>query len=161
MTSEAYYSAKITSNIMYNEPKNLVSVFKDYLILDDFSEYLKREYSLDEAYERLPRIFEFYSRYSKVFANYVGVPQEACLMYKNIERKQKVIDQRNKRLQELEGGKEQGLRPRSSNLTILFDSAFHFNLTAQESIHERPSNASALPFELTRPVHPLSVSEED
>lgn len=92
MTSEAYAQAKITSNIMYNEPKNLVSVFKDYLILDDFSEYLKREYTWPEAHERLPRIFEFYSKYSKVFPNYVGVPQEAGFMYKNIERKQKVID---------------------------------------------------------------------
>lgn len=30
---------------MYNEPRHMVSVFKDYLIYDDFSEYLKRVYT--------------------------------------------------------------------------------------------------------------------
>jgi hypothetical protein len=29
---------------MYNEPRHIVTVFKDYLIFDDFSEYLKRFY---------------------------------------------------------------------------------------------------------------------
>ena len=92
MTSPDYYFSKITSNIMYNEPRNLVSIFKDYLIYDDFSEYLKREYQLEEAYERLPRIYEFYSKFSKVFPNYVAMPIEARFMFKNIERKQKIID---------------------------------------------------------------------
>jgi hypothetical protein len=44
MISQDYSYSRVTSNIMYNEPKNLVSVFKDYLIYDDFSEYLKRQY---------------------------------------------------------------------------------------------------------------------
>ena len=44
---------------MYNEPRHMVSVFKDFLIYDDFSEYLKRMYSKGEAVERLPRVFEF------------------------------------------------------------------------------------------------------
>jgi hypothetical protein len=92
MTSEDYYNSKLTSNIMYNEPRNLVSVFKDYLIYDDFSEYLKREYRPDEAKERLPRIFEFYGKFSKVYANYIALPREAGFMFKNIERKQKLID---------------------------------------------------------------------
>jgi hypothetical protein len=29
---------------MYNEQRHIVSVFKEYLIYDDFSEYLKRFY---------------------------------------------------------------------------------------------------------------------
>ena len=101
MTSPDYYFSRITSNIMYNEPRSMVSVFKDYLIFDDFSEYLKREYHYQEACERLPRIFEFYSKFSKVFASYVAMPIEARFMFKNIERKQKIIDQRNRRVQEM------------------------------------------------------------
>lgn len=72
---------------MYNEPRHLVSVFKDYLIYDDFSEYLKRHYRIDEATDRLPRIFEFYEKYSKVFPNYVALPKESRFMFKNIEKK--------------------------------------------------------------------------
>lgn len=70
----------------------MVSIFKDYLIFDDFSEYLKRHYKISESTERLPRIFEFYEKYSKVFPNYVALPKESRFMFKNIEKKQKVID---------------------------------------------------------------------
>lgn len=59
---------------MYNEPRHIVSVFKDYLIYDDFSEYLKREYKMIESKERLIKIFSFYDKYSKVFPNYVSIP---------------------------------------------------------------------------------------
>ena len=56
MTSEDYYNGKITEGIMYNEPRHLVSVFKDYLIYDDLSEYLKRAYRKQESQDRLPKI---------------------------------------------------------------------------------------------------------
>ena len=71
---------------MYNEPHYIVSVFKEYLILDDLSEFLKRDYSTKESIFRLPKIFEFYEKYSKVFPNYVVLPHNKYL-YKNIERK--------------------------------------------------------------------------
>jgi len=58
--SEKFYQSKITSDIMYNEPHHLVSVFKDYLIFDDFSEYIKRFYNMGEQKERLVKIFDFY-----------------------------------------------------------------------------------------------------
>lgn len=38
----------------------MVSIFKDYLIFDDFSEYLKRPYSRKECLDRLPKVIEFY-----------------------------------------------------------------------------------------------------
>lgn len=71
---------------MYNESRHIVSIFKDYLIFDDFSEYLKRSYKNFEAKDRLPRVFEFYEKYSKVFPNYVSLPENKY-MFKNIERK--------------------------------------------------------------------------
>jgi len=91
MTSQEYYNSKVSSDIMYNEQRHIVSVFKEYLIYDDFSEYLKRFYTKKESDDRLPRIFEFYENYSKVFPNYVSLP-ESKYMFKNIERKQKLID---------------------------------------------------------------------
>lgn len=108
---------------MYNEPKNLVSVFKDYLIFDDFSEYLKRQYKAFESETRLPKIFEFYESYSKVFPNYVAVPAEARFMFKNIEKKQKLIDQRNKRLQDLEQPSNE--KPTRQKVSMLFDADFY------------------------------------
>ncbi len=87
LTSQDYYNSKIVSDIMYNENRHIVSVFKDYLIFDDFSEYLKRFYKDQESIERLPKVFEFYEKYSKVFPNYVALPGESKYMFKNIERK--------------------------------------------------------------------------
>jgi hypothetical protein len=45
MTSKEYYNVKIINDIIYNEPTHVVSVFKDYLIYDDVSEFLKRPYT--------------------------------------------------------------------------------------------------------------------
>ena len=95
MTSRDFYNVKIINDIIYNEATHIVAVFKDYLIYDDLSEFLKRKYELNECIQRLPKICEFYEKYSKVFPNYVTLPENK-FMYKNIERKQKVIDDKQK-----------------------------------------------------------------
>lgn len=45
LTSRTYYNVKVVNDIIYNEPSNIVSMFKDFLIFDDVSEFLKREYT--------------------------------------------------------------------------------------------------------------------
>lgn len=105
MTSQDYFNSKITADIMYNEPRHMVSVFKDYLIYDDFSEYLKRIYSNVEAVDRLPRVFEFYQTFSKVCPTFVAMGEAECkYMFKNIERKQKLIDEKNKTKEKITTG---------------------------------------------------------
>lgn len=86
LTSRDYYNIKVINDVIYNENAHIVSIFKDYLIYDDVSEFLKRFYLTNEATNRLPKIFEFYEKYSKVFPNYVVLP-ESKYMFKNIERK--------------------------------------------------------------------------
>ena len=44
-----YYNVKVINDIIYNDETHLVSMFKDYLILDDISEFLKRSYREDES----------------------------------------------------------------------------------------------------------------
>lgn len=95
MTGKDYYNVKIVNDIIYNESTHIVSAFKDYLIYDDVSEFLKRYYKVSETKSRLPKIFEFYEKYSKVFPNYV-VLTESKYMFKNIERKQRLIDDKQK-----------------------------------------------------------------
>jgi hypothetical protein len=98
LTSRDYYNSKVITDIIYNENSNIVSVFKDYLIFDDVSEFLKRSYDNQECSERLTKIYEFYEKYSKVFPNYVNLP-ESRFMFKNIERKQKFIDDKQQALE--------------------------------------------------------------
>ncbi len=45
LTSRTYYNVKVVNDIIYNEASNIVSMFKDYLIFDDVSEFLKRFYN--------------------------------------------------------------------------------------------------------------------
>ncbi len=95
LTSRESYDAKVVNDIIYNENTHIVVLFKDYLIYDDVSEFLKRSYTRRESAQRLPKIFDFYNKYSKVFPNYV-ILEERRFMFKNIERKQRVIDEQQK-----------------------------------------------------------------
>ena len=101
LTSKEYYNTKIVNDIIYNENTNVVSVFKDYLIFDDVSEFLKRQYKRHEAVSRLPKVVAFYDTYSKVFPNYVNIPENK-FMFKNIERKQIQWDSRQQQIMEKE-----------------------------------------------------------
>ena len=109
MTSKDFYNVKIVNDIIYNEQTNIVAVFKDYLIFDDLSDFLKRIYIKSEIKTRLPKILEFYEKYSKVFPNYVNLP-ESRFMFKNIARKQKLIDDKQKLIFQKRSNKEAKLR---------------------------------------------------
>ena len=85
------YNTNIIDNIIYNERAHIVALFKDRLITDDNGEFLKRYYRLDESALRLPKFFEYYDLYSKIFPNYTSLP-EGKYFYQNIQKKQKMID---------------------------------------------------------------------
>ena len=61
------------------------------MITDDSSEFLKRYYTKKESGVRLPRFFEYYETYSKLFPNYTAL-LEGKYIYKNIQKKQRMID---------------------------------------------------------------------
>lgn len=94
LTQEGYFQAKIASDIMYNEPRHVVSVFKDYLIFDDFSEYFKRCYSRIEAIIRLPKVFEYYKQHTQTPVPSVIALADAAqvCIHKNRLRKLKLLE---------------------------------------------------------------------
>ncbi len=100
LPSRDTYNAKVITDIVYNENTHIVVAFKDYLIYDDVSEFLKRFYARHESGPRLGKVFDYYQKYSKVFPNY-AVIQENKYMFGNIEWKQRAIDERYKGLHEM------------------------------------------------------------
>ena len=88
---EDFYNIKIINEIICNDSTHIVAVFKDFLISGDTSEFLQKLYSLSESKECLPKIYEYYDSCSVIFPNYVILP-ESKYIYKNIQRKQRVID---------------------------------------------------------------------
>ena len=48
-SNREFYNLKVVNDLIYNENTHIVSIFKDYLILDDINEFLKRPYQLQET----------------------------------------------------------------------------------------------------------------
>ena len=90
------YDIFITNHIIFNDKIHIVSKFKEYLIIDDLGEFLKRYYNKNESLIRLSKFFEFYFLYSKVFPNYTPI-YENKFLYNNIHLKQKMIDTQEKK----------------------------------------------------------------
>ena len=85
------YHKILANNLIFNDSCRIVARFKDYLIFDDNTEFLRRFYSKEESNPRLDRILTFYETYSKIFPNYM-ILKESKYLYRNIRKKQKMID---------------------------------------------------------------------
>ena len=71
--NEMFYNINVITDIIYNEKTHTVAKFKDYLILDDLSEFLKRYYTIVESAIRLPRFWNTMTRivgYSPITRRY-------------------------------------------------------------------------------------------
>ena len=90
----SFHDKKLINDILFNEKTHYVETFKEYLLYEDYNEFLKKYYFKKELYKYLSEILYFYDKYSKIFPNYTALP-ESKYLYKNIKRKQKVIDQIN------------------------------------------------------------------
>lgn len=70
---QQFLEYKIVNDLIYNEPTTLVSLFKDYLIMDDINEFFKRPYQFKESSERIPKLGYFYQQTSIVLPNYFAL----------------------------------------------------------------------------------------
>ncbi len=124
LTKRETYYLKVVNDIIYNESTHVVSVFKDYLVYDDKTEFLRRFYTTREASHRLPKVCGFYFTTTKFFPNYVML-HERKYMFKNIERRQKLLNERGRKtgqdnprsrpLDKLESGLEEDNRIFTTN----------------------------------------------
>ena len=85
------YSNIIITKLIFNQPCSALSKYKDYLLFETEKEYIHRFYSINELKIRLKKVCNFYEKYSKIFPNYISL-RESKYIYKNIRRKQKMID---------------------------------------------------------------------
>ena len=85
------YNIKIISEIITNQRSHIVAEFKDFLIKDDNSEFIWKFYPSKESRKLLISIFYYYNQTSVVFPNYILLSENKYL-YKNIQRKQKLIN---------------------------------------------------------------------
>ena len=132
-TVEIDYNTLLINNLLCNGKCHIVALFKEHLINDDYSEFLKRYYNNNESSIRIKKIAKYYYETSVIFPNYTPL-SEAKYIYKNIMKKQKVIDQQ----QELE--EKQEIRKKKKyhnnlNINNIFDSSAYYDILNQsESI---------------------------
>ena len=81
----------IINNILSNKKNHIVSLFKDYLLYDDISEFFKRFYNSSESNARIKKLSKFYKDTSFLFPNYSSLA-ESKYLYSNIIKKQMVIN---------------------------------------------------------------------
>ena len=89
-----FYNTKMINDILYNEKTHYVEMFKEYLLYEDYNEFLRQYYGKTILKIKLQKILNFYEKYSKIFPNYTAL-RESKYLYKNIKKKQKVINQIN------------------------------------------------------------------
>ena len=85
------FCRQVITQIIYNQKSRIVSAFKDNLIINDPTEFLKRYYTKRESKVRLKKYFDYYEEFSKIYPNYTAI-HEGKYFYLNIQRKQRLID---------------------------------------------------------------------
>jgi hypothetical protein len=90
-TNEDFYNIKIINEIISNENSHIVAEFKDFLIKDDYTEFIQSYYKMKDIKVILRQIFEYYKLSSIVYPNYILLPENKYI-YKNIQKKQKILD---------------------------------------------------------------------
>ena len=117
-----FYNIKVIDEIIHNENSHIVAEFKDYLIKGDISEFLQQYYKKKESLNLLPKIYEYYISCSVIFPNYVILP-ESQYIYKNIQRKQRVIDIQQEQ-EDKEENIKNGLIEQEKEATVFNTQAF-------------------------------------
>ena len=100
-----YYRRKVITDIIENESTHLVASFKEYLIYGDYSEFLQGYFEKKEIKKFLPLIFGYYISSTVIFPNYV-ILEEKKYLYKNIQKKQQIINNQQEQ-EELEKKKKE------------------------------------------------------
>ena len=132
------YDSLMLDNILSNGKCHVVAIFKEYLIDDDNSEFLKRYYKKSESFPRIIKISKYYYETSVIFPNYTPI-SEAKYIYKNIMKKQKVIDQQQELEEKMEKMKIK-LKNKSKNKekekidNVINDTAYNEILNQSESL---------------------------
>ena len=142
---EYSYSLLCTNNLIFNEKCRIVARFKDFLVLDDSTEFLRRFYFKKELKIRLNKIYNFYESYCKIFPNYMILPENQFL-YKNIRKKQKMIDAFNEIRKEEEENKKYlrlGLMTKDKDENIIFTEKIQESI---EKYHPSVSNILSSTF---------------
>ena len=79
-TTKKSYDIFIINSIIFDQKMHIVSIFKNYLLWDETSEFLKRFYNEAESLERIPNISQYYESYTLFAPVYFGLSATITLI---------------------------------------------------------------------------------
>ena len=94
-SSENNYNSYITNNILSNNKSLIVAKFKDFLLYEDLSEFMKRFYRLEEIRPRLKKLYNYFHKYTLIQPNYYLL-NESKYMISNLFKKQIIMNKERK-----------------------------------------------------------------
>ena len=85
------YNTIVINNLLSNSKCHIVAIFKDFLLYDEYAEFLKRFYKYHEIVPRLIKIYKYYNKTSFLYPNYSPLVESKYIYY-NIIKKQIIIN---------------------------------------------------------------------
>ena len=83
---------RITNDIIFDERKRIVSVFKDYLLWYETSDFFKQYYKKNKSTQLMLRFIRYYETYTKFYPEYGPLEDVLIILKKNIKRKKKFFE---------------------------------------------------------------------
>ena len=120
-----------TDYLLFNNKCRLTLFFKEFLLSDNSCEFLRHFYPLEDTKTILAKILEIYNLYSKIYPNYI-ILKENKFLYKNIRKKQKMIDENNKNNE---------MKKNSSNDNNIYKENELFTLSIRKEIKDFEDNS--------------------
>ena len=83
---------KIINDIIFDERKRIVSIFKDYLLWYETSDFFKLYYKKNKSVKMISRFITYYESYTLFFPEYGPLEDILPTLKKNIKRKKKYLE---------------------------------------------------------------------
>ena len=90
------YNILKINDILSNSNCRLVSLFKDYLLYEDYSEFLKRYYNEKESKPRIKKFSKYLNQISFIYPCYAPL-EESKYIFANILKKQMIINKQKRK----------------------------------------------------------------
>ena len=145
-TTPQKYNTFIINSIIFDQKSHLVSEFKNYLLWDETSEFLKRFYDLLESFDRLPNISQYYEEYTLFAPVYFGLNGLIVIIMNEWTRNKKAY------LEYLEDKEEEDEKKKNDEYfekNLNFKKLIKSNLLCSESVEVR-SKSSKKTLDLTK-----------
>ena len=145
----------LINKIIFNESCHLVAEFKEFLIYEDNTEFLKYYYLLNQSFKKLKRFLNYYEKYSIYYPNYI-ILHESKYLYRNIIKKQRIIENYQNKKKEIKNytkNNEEGNKKNNNDKII-------FNSTVYNSILKNSENDGISIFGLSNKFN-KDESKED